>query len=209
MKPSDKLHKKTDLWEHRAQWGEVVVGAIVIGMDNKPYRIIDTRHGEGIPSGFTLWFRAEPVAGGDPIVVKPRPREMPVTVLDPDPNARKVGVYTPPSDTEAVMALVEGLGAEWMATHDSKSGEVTCPEYNSGHHASKDPKVWHYSGELRLHLEFAHGVEKATVDQLLQDDLYTYHARHHNDLVKGGFPHRHVPEDLTLLGAPKWPWENH
>lgn len=208
MNPSEKLHKKTDLWEHRAQWGEVVVGAIVIGADGKPYRIIDTRHGEGIPSGFTLWFRAEPVAGGDPVVVPPKPREMPVTVLDPDPGAKKVGVYTPPSDSEAVMTLVEGLGAAWMATHDSVSGEVTCPEYNLGYHAAPGGHL--FGKELRQHLEFAHGVDQETIDKLPGEDAFTFHSHCHNDLVKGGFPHRHIPDETeTLMGAPKWPWENH
>ena len=210
MRTSEKLHKKTTLWEHSPLWGAVVVGALVCGAHGQPYRIIDTRHGEGIPhGGYTLWFRAQPLAGGEAVPVPPKPREMPVTVLDPDPNATVVGVYTPPSDSEAVMLLTKELGAEWMATHDSKSGEVTCPEYNLGHHASPDPKVWHYSGELKLHLEFAHGVEKAVIDILGGDDLYTYHTHQHNDVRGAGFPHRHVPEDNTLFGAPNWPWENH
>lgn len=207
MKRSEKLHKKTDLWEHSAQWGEIVVGAIVIGADGKPYQIIDTRHGEGIPhGGYTLWFRAQPLGGGDPVAVPPKPREMPVKVLDPDPDATKVGVYTLPSDADAVMLLVKELGAEWMATHDSKSGEVTCPEYALGYHASKDPKIWQYQGELKLHLEFAHGVKKEVIDLLGGEDTHTYHTHCHSDRKGEGFPHRHVPED-TLFGAPAWPWE--
>lgn len=209
MRPSEKLHKKTELWEHSAQWGEIVVGAIVIGADGQPYRIIDTRHGESIPPGHTLWFRAQPLGGGDAVPVPPKPREMPVKVLDDNPANTSVGVYTLPSDADAVMLLVKELGAEWMATHDSKSGEVTCPEYNLGYHASQDPKVWHNSGELKLHLEFAHGVEKSTVDLMGQDDLYAQHSFHHHHMTGGGFPHRHVPEDNTLFGAPRWPWENH
>jgi hypothetical protein len=207
VRVAEKQFKKTGLWMHTAQWGEVVVGALQGGAAGGADRVIDTSHGSGIPHGHTLWFRAEPVKGGEPVAIAPRPREQPVIVLDEHPDNTKVGVYTPPTDTQAVLNIIEGLGATWMATHETASGEVTCPHYDAGIEAGDNPEYAWVSLGLRKHLEFAHAVLPADHERFIGADLHAFHENLHNTLKGEGFPHRHVPEDNTLFGAPQWPWE--
>lgn len=204
LKPtSDDFEPRKDGWfEHRGIWDEVVVGTVLANRERRSERweVIDVAHGKQVEYGYTLWMRIREQTTGTEVTVKPHNKTYPVTILTLDPRDTDTTDPTEPSDTEAIMLVVRELGAELMATRDEKTGEVTCPDYAAGHH--------HLGTDMKLlgraeveHMKFAHGLE--VPDDISVKELTTLHGRSHNpkfpDIGKGGFPHRHVPEDLTIF----------
>lgn len=203
MNPTDDdAQPRRDGWhEHKGTWAEVTVGTVIADANSRMRRweIIATSHGNApIPPMKTLWMRAREQASGEEFTVEPRTKTTRVIILTEDPRDTKTPDYTPPGDTEAVWALVEGLGATLLASRDEATGEITCPDYTYESHLDGDGRI---KLGLLEHMRIAHGHEH--FDQ--EDDLpslITLHAQMHhleNPIGKGGFPHRHVPEDLTLI----------
>lgn len=203
MPTGDDFAPRRDGWyEHKGTWGEVTVGTVIADANSRTRRweIIDTSHGTGqIEPMKTLWMRAREQTTGEEFTSPPRIKTGKVIILTQDPADTETPDYTPPSDTDAVWALVEGLGATLMASIDTETGEVTCPDYINDSHLSDDEAQPIKRGLLE-HMRVAHGHNHFDTDDSLAS-LITLHAQMHGpDAVVGaGFPHRHVPEDLTLI----------
>lgn len=200
---ADDFEPRRDGWfEHRGIWDEVTVGTVVgNGKRSEAYEVLATAHGQQVEYGYTLWFQMKNLVTGEVFPVEPKWKVAPVTILTRDPRDIKTPDVTFPVDSEAIMLVVQELGAETMAMHDSKTGEVHCPDYilHPGH--LKAPKARQRG--LREHLKFAHGLEVVVLDNW-EEDLNNLHAKHSgahkHPQMTGGFPHRHVPEDLDYLG---------
>lgn len=205
MKPTnDDAQNRRDGWfEHRGVWGEVVVGTVLANYQRRSERweVIATSHGEQVDYGNTLWFRIREQTTGVEHSVSPKMKKLPVTILTQNPADTYAGDPTPPSDSESIMLLVRELGAEVLATRDERTGEVTCPMYWAGHNHPGEREPGHsHRGEIE-HMKFAHDL---VVDpDIAVMDLANLHAQAHDarwpNIGKGGFPHRHVPEDLSVL----------
>lgn len=196
MKPtSDDFEPRRDGWfEHRAAWGEVVVGTVIASSKrSERWEITEVAHGAQVEPGHTLWMRAREQSTGAECTVKPRMKNSLLTILTQDPADTITGDPTAPSDTEAILLLVEELGAEVMATRDHVTGEVTCPNFEAGYILPGNSFI--------NHLQFAHGM--AVNHDLSNKDVVTLHGQSHDprwpNIGKGGFPHRHVPEDLSIF----------
>lgn len=206
MKPTDDdFAPRRDGWfEHKGTWGEVTVGTVIAdaGTRTKRWEIIATSHGTGqIEPMKTLWMRAREQTTGEEFTSPPRTKTAKVTILTQDPADTTTTPPTPASDTEAVWALVEGLGATLMASIDAVTGEVTCPDYVNDSHLDDDGLGAPVKRGLLEHMRIAHSHDHFdTADDLAS--LITLHAQMHNlsnVSAFGGFPHRHVPEDLNLI----------
>lgn len=206
MPTGDDFKPRRDGWyEHKGTWDEVTVGTVIADANSRTRRweIIATSHGTvPIPPMKTLWMRAREQTTGEEFTSPPRTKTSKVIILTQSPADTETPDYTPPSDTEAVWALVEGLGAQLMASIDTETGEVTCPDYIEDSHLLYDEFRPIYRGLLE-HMRVAHGADD--LGNPAERDLaamITLHGQMHdpnNPLGKGGFPHRHVPEDLTLI----------
>lgn len=204
MKPtSEDFAPRRDGWfEHKGTWGEVTVGTVIAsGKRTERWEIIAQSHGQQVEFGRTLWMRAREQTTGAEFSVGPRFKHNPVTILTQDPRDTETPARTEPSDSAAIMLLVERLGAAHLATRDDATGEITCPDYAAGrNHLDEVGNRALSRGEIE-HLRFAHGM--SVDDDISITDLTTLHGQAHNpkwpNIGKGGFPHRHVPEDLTLL----------
>jgi hypothetical protein len=149
----------------------------------------------------TLWMRAREQTTGEEFTSPPRTKTSKVIILTQDPADTETPDYTPPSDTEAVWTLAEGLGAQLMASVDAETGEVTCPDYIYESHLDDDGLAAPVKRGLLEHMRVAHGHDHFDHADSLPD-LITLHAQMHdpnNPIGKAGFPHRHVPEDLNLI----------
>ena len=201
---ADDFEPRRDGWfEHKGTWDEVTVGTVVgNGKRSEAYEVLATAHGQQVEYGYTLWFQMKNLVTGEVFPVEPKWKVAPVTILTRDPRDIKTPDVTFPVDSEAIMLVVQELGAETMAMHDSKTGEVHCPDYilSPGH--LKGPK--NRQRGLREHLKFAHGIEEVAELDDWELDVKNLHNRHSlahlNPEPGAGFPHRHVPEDLDYLG---------
>lgn len=138
--------------------------------------------------GETPWFRAREMTTGAEYTMPPRATNTKVVILTRSPTDTWAGQHKPPTDVEAIMAVVESLGATILATRDDKTGEVTCPDYVYDTH----PGTRLIEG-FAEHLRVAHGLQ--VDDNIEPGDAYRLHAqahsRNHPNIGKGGFVHRH------------------
>lgn len=210
MKPtSDEFKPRRDGWfEHEGTWGEVTVGTVIASQKrSERWEIIEQRIGDQpMEFGHTLWMRAREQTTGAEFTVRPRNKTFKVTILTQDPGDTKTPDLTLPSDAEAIALLIEKLGATHLATRDNETGEITCPDYATGD-THNDRRTGGMADEME-HLRFAHGIDTADLEALPSGErikqVTTLHGRAHNpkyaaEINKGGFPHRHVPEDLTIF----------
>jgi hypothetical protein len=208
---SEDFKPRRDGWfEHKGTWDEVVVGTVLAdpaGSRTKRYEVTATAMGaDPIPFGQTLWMRIREQATGEEYTIPPRSKVSTVTILTQDPRDKvPTGQREDPTDAEAIALLVRELGATHLATRDNVTGEITCPDYASGRTHEGGQK-----GGCRdemEHLRFAHGYDTSALEAMEFDKrivaLTSLHGRFHmprtNSESPGGFPHRHVPEDLTIL----------
>lgn len=205
MKPSneDDAPRRDGWFEHRGVWDEVRVGTVIAGEKRtQRWEIIDMRHGNQIQDGKTLWMRLRDQVSGEEKTSPPRSKNGPVRILTQSPADTDTGPRTPPADTDAVRLLVTELGAHQLASVDNETGEVTCPNYGMGYSHEDGVKNGRlYKAELE-HLRIAHGIDVTELAALPWDQLIPELARVHGRLHEppskpGGFPHRHVPEDLS------------
>lgn len=201
MKPTGDVQPRRDGWfEHRAKWDEVVVGTVLADTQTrkKRWEIVDIAMGTPVAFGYTLWMRAREQTTGEEFTVVPRHKNTWLTVLTQDPADTYLGEATPPSDADAIMLLVEKLGATHLASRDEKTGEITCPDYTYESHLEGPANI---SRGLIEHMTMAHGMTVPAGLDLLE--TITLHGQAHDraqpDIGKGGFPHRHVPEDMTIF----------
>ena len=201
MKPTgDEFAPRRDGWfEHEGTWGEVTVGTVIATARSRTQRweIIAQSMGTPVPFMKTLWMRAREQTTGAEFTVTPRTKTTKVTILTQDPADTQCPPRTPPDDADAVWLLVEEMGATLLATRDEATGEITCPDYTYESHLDGDGGILR---GLIEHMHFAHGM-KADADLSLVDAI-TLHGKAHDPnggVTKGGFPHRHVPEDLKLI----------
>jgi hypothetical protein len=211
VKPtSDDFEPRRDGWfEHKGTWQEVVVGTVMADPNfrSKRWEVIDTAMVGPVEYGHTLWFRVREQTSGEEHTISPRQKTTGCVILTQDPRDTKTGPIVPPSDAEAIMLLVKELGAEVMATRDNETGEITCPDYTYKSHLEKDNP---YNEDRPLpdilrglieHMRFAH--QMSVNDDLDLVSAITLHGQAHNpkwpNIGKGGFPHRHVPEDLSMF----------
>lgn len=200
MKPtSDDAAPRADGWfEHRGTWGEVVLGTVLADHErrSKRWEIVDVAMHAPVRYGDTLWMRAREQVSGEEVTIAPRVKVHPVTILTQDPADTATAEPTPPSDAEATLLLIQELGAEVLAHHDTVTGEVVCPDYI--HRGHGDQPHRNIRDGLVEHLRVAHGIKAGDGDYLAISKIHD--AEHHpRTQGSGGFPHRHVPEDLTIF----------
>ena len=200
MKPTGDVPPRRDGWhEHDGKWGEVVVGTVIANAQRRTERweIVDQAMATPVPFAKTLWMRAREQTTGAEFTVRPRAKDGKVIILTQDPADTKTGERTPPSDADAIMLLVTELGATLLATRDETTGEITCPDYIDESHLEGAQAT---RRGLIEHMRVAHGMKAD--DDLSLVDAITLHGTAHDlnsGVTKGGFPHRHVPEDITLI----------
>jgi hypothetical protein len=206
VKPtSDDFEPRRDGWyEHKGTWAEVTVGTVLADprLRSKRWEVIDIAHGIPVQYGKTLHMRVREMTSGGEHTISPRTVVDSVVILTQDPRDTKTPPYTQPSDSDAIMLLVRELGAELLATRDLTTGEITCPDYTYESHLEGPGSILR---GLIEHMRFAH--QMPVNDDLDIASAVTVHGQAHNpkwpNIGKGGFPHRHVPEDLTLITGGK------
>lgn len=205
MKPtSDDFAPRRDGWfEHRGVWGEVTVGTVIASQKRtERWEVIDSRHGNQVQDGRTLWMRLREQTSGEERTDRPRPKDAPVTILTRNPADVETPPRTPPADTDVLRLLVTELGAHQLASVDNATGEVTCPNYGMGYSHEDGTGNGRLARAEVEHLRIAHGLDVTALEALPWDQLIPELARVHGRLHEppsqpGGFPHRHVPEDLS------------
>ena len=198
---SDDAQPRRDGWfEHKAQWGEVVVGTTIADVSSRTRRwdIIEVSQATHVQYGHTLWMRAREQTSGEEFTVRPRVKTSSVVILTQNPADTKTGAITPPSNADAIMLLVEQLGATHLASRDERTGEITCPDYLYDSHIPTSHS--HIKRGLIEHMRYAHALQVDDEVGLL-DAINTHAHAHHlaTSGGKGGFPHRHTPEDSVLI----------
>lgn len=201
MKTDEDFAPRRDGWfEHKATWGEVTVGTVIANRERRTERweIIEVAMATPVQYGHTLFMRAREQTTGAEFTVKPRPKVYPTVILTQDPTDTRTADPTAPSDADAIMLLVKELGAEVLASRDNETGEIVCPDYLDRSHIPGHGQGQTGRG-LTEHLRIAHamsvddGHDIATLEEM--------HGQAHNpkwpNIGKQGFPHRHVPEDLS------------
>lgn len=186
---------RRDGWfEHEGTWGEVTVGTVIGNKQRRTqaWEVIEQSHGAGqIPFGHTLWMRAKELKTGEEFTIRPREKTVKIIILTRDPADTRTPDPSHPSDSDAIMLLVEQLGATVIAHRDETTGEITCPDLMSMDFGKAE--------EIE-HLRWAHGVVLAPATPLV--DVHVTHGQAHStrhpNVGKGGFPHRHDNEDLTI-----------
>jgi len=203
VKPtSDDFEPRRDGWyEHAGVWGEVTVGTVLASSKrSERWEVISTAHPQQIQYGYTLWFRIREQSTGEEHSVAPKPKVFKVSILTQDPRDTETAPSTDPTDSAAIALLVRELGAEVLATRDDATGEVHCPDYTDGTHITTGERRV-YRGLIE-HMRFAHRM--SVDDELELVNAITVHGQAHNpqwpNIGKAGFSHRHVPEDLSLMG---------
>lgn len=193
----DQPPRKDGLIEARGEWGEVVVGSVLASRKRSEiWDVIDSKTPDQHAYARTPWFKIRERASGVEHAVSPKMINAKVTFLLTDPTQRQPEL-TPVSDADDVEAkmkmLVETLGAQEIYTRDSATGEIWCP--------------WWPIDDLE-HLRVAHDIDTTALEAIEDHDkrraeLTTVHGHAHDArwpaVGKGGFAHRHVPEEHDII----------
>jgi hypothetical protein len=205
--PSDGLSP----WIGRA--GDIRVGHIIQG-DSKAkkdtWEVVDTRNPNQYDLGQTPWFRVRRLGTDETVAIPPKlVRDTVTYMLTPEDLEHAEHFGRPPTrpkvmlaDAEEVALLVEQFGATRIATRDEETGEIWCPAYEAGYLSSGTHWTDRAQEEL-AHLRICHGMDVTALEELAWEPqmkaIVKHHGAAHRDNLPGGFPHRHVPEDLSLL----------
>jgi len=188
--------------------GHIIQGSTKAKKDT--WEVIDTRNPHQYDLGQTPWFRVRRLGTEEIQAVPPKTITSRVTfMLTPDELEFAERFHHPPelpkvilADAEGVALLVEQLGATRIATRDNETGEIWCPAYALG----KLSEGTHWSDRAREeldHLRLCHGMDISALEEMeweaQMNAITKYHGEAHRDNLPGGFPHRHVPEELKLL----------
>lgn len=182
----------------RVRWGTLGVGSIILDRNDRRWTCIAAAQPQQFEYGKSCWlkFRAP---RGEEFTAKPRYVTHLATALI-DPTAPPV-IPAWPDGAEEAWLLAQELGAEEIATQDSRTGEVWCPDYCAPNPAGTG------IAPLVMHLEICHGVDVSALVagepvnfQEASDQAHAAHVQAHKHPVGGaGFTHRHMPEDHTIL----------
>lgn len=202
MPTGDEAPRKDGLYPHRGTWGEVTVGTMIADQKGNPWKVIATKHPPQVEFGHTLWFRIVNPQGEE-ASLPPRMVTAPVIILTLSPADIKTAPPTRPVDTDAIQAVIEGLGATLLATINNETGEVTCPSYIFDSHIP-GPGNNRMSRGLLEHLQIAHGFDPNVLSPTwtYADIFQTHNNFHHANREgygTGMFPHRHVEERAGIL----------
>ena len=173
-----------DLEEVKIRWGQLGIGHIVL-KDGRKWTIVDAATPSQYEYGHSNWLKVQ-APNGETHAIPPKPLTKKVVVLV-DSAAEAIPPVSHVHGSREAALLVEALGAIEIATRDEGTGEVWCP--------------WTVGGVADLlHLQVAHGLDTTGIDTMAQRALI--HGQCHDPAfpnLKGGFPHRHVPEDLSIV----------
>lgn len=197
-------------WKGRA--GDVRVGHLIQGSKatkNDVWRVVEMRNPDQIEYGRTLWWKVENLATGEWAPIPPKSVKAWVTYMLDEAEFEYAEAYGRPPhfpqvwpmDAEQVALLVDTLGATALASQDNETGEIWCPNYAAGHTATGwRNRVTEQFDHLRLcHGMDVRGLEAITDWEHQMLEVTRVHGVAHRDDQPGGFPHRHVPEDRSLL----------
>lgn len=209
----------SDLMPWLGRAGMVRIGHMLQGMKRTKgdvWEVTEMKNPAQIEFGYTLWWRVVNTTTGEVLPVPPRNVRARVTfMLTPEEYALAEQTKRAPDkphqwpvDSDEVLMLAETLGAREIATRDNVTGEVTCPSYATGaHHAPE----WR-PGILLLdeieHLKICHGLDVSGLEGIVDHNerlkaVATTHGGLHGPrsarMAHKGFPHRHTPEDHSLL----------
>jgi hypothetical protein len=168
-------------------WGQLGLGHVLLS-EGRKWTVIDARTPEQYEYGRTAWLRVR-APNGEEHSIEPQRVKRRVTVLV-DPDADPIEPVSHIHGSAEAALLVEQLGAFEIATRDERTGEIWCP--------------WSHTPEQDItHLELAHGLDLSGLDPADLLARTKLHGKAHDIAYPligktGGFPHRHVPEDLSL-----------
>jgi hypothetical protein len=201
------------LVEFRGVAGDIRVGSKIrgeTGAKKDSWEVIDTRNPNQYDLGQTPWLRVRRLGTEEVVAVPPKSARAIVTyMLTPDELDFAERFNRPPeypkvllSDAAEIALLVESLGATKLATRDEETGEIWCPDYAAGY-LSEGTHWRDRKAEQFAHLRICHGMDVSALEEMHWEQqiiaFTKYHGEAHRDNAPGGFPHRHVPEDLTYL----------
>ena len=181
----------------KARWGDLGVGSIVLDGNQRRWTCIASAQPWQFEYARSCWLRFR-APKGEEFTAAPRLVTKRVNVLI-DPTAPRVEPAWPDGAKEAWLLATE-LGATEIATQDTRTGEVWCPDYTAPQMDGISPLIHH--------LEICHGVDISALRQYEADGnweeassfAHRAHDRAHKHPVGGtGFAHRHVPEDLSII----------
>lgn len=167
------------------RWGQLGIGH-VIPRDGRKWTVVDAAAPAQYEYGHSNWLKVR-APNGEEHAIAPKPLTRKVTVLV-DPEAAPIEPISHAHGNAEAALLAEQLGAIEIATRDEATGEVWCPW-------SSSPQ------EALLHLRVAHQIDTDGIDDT-PEARAEIHGRAHDiahPLLKGGFTHRHIPEDLSIV----------
>jgi hypothetical protein len=165
-------------------WGNLGIGHTLL-KDGRKWEVVAAAAPAQYEYGYSNWLKVR-APNGEEHPIPPRRVKMACTVLL-DPEADPIPPASHVHGSAEAALLVEQLGAQEIATQDAATGEVWCP--------------WTVSGVVdELHLRVAHGMDTTGLESI--DARVNAHGKAHDGhyplLGKGGFAHRHVPEDISI-----------
>jgi hypothetical protein len=191
----EPIPRKDGLDEIWGTWGDLTVG-MVIEANNRKWTVTDSAMPAQFQYGSSVWFKFR-AANGEETTYPPQSLRRKVKILR-EPGTEPPKPTLPEGCAEAAL-LVEMLGATEIATIDTATGIIWCPDYTMGGHATED---YHYGREEILHLRLAHGIDTSGIEAMELGNARTVaiatthgglHDKHADSrAVPGrGFPHRH------------------
>lgn len=193
----DQAPRRDGLIEAKGTWGEVTVGSLLATrLRTEVWEVIDSRTPDQHEYAHTPWFKIRERGSGVEHAVPPKMVNAKVTFLLHEPDER-LPEPTPVSDADEVEAkmkmLVAELGAVEIYTRDNTTGEIVCPDFPL---------------DTVEHLRVAHDID-VTALLAIEDpqerigQMHTVHGQAHSvrypAVGKGGFAHRHVPEEHNII----------
>lgn len=202
-------------WEGRV--GQARVGHFIQGRRrtlDDIWEITEMRHPTQIVYGHTLWWRVANTTTGLTAAIPPRVVSARIRfMLTPEEHDLAQKLRRPPwlphqwpVDSEEVFMLVDTLGAKEIATRDETTGEVHCPDYDGTFNTAR-PYGALYGIEEIEHLRICHGLDTSALEALTGDERTIAITKAHGPLhspaatrsPQRGFPHRHTPENTSIL----------
>jgi hypothetical protein len=182
---------------------------------NDVWEVLETKNPEQIQTNYGLWWRVVNLATGEERAIPPKQVSERVTFMVPaDDLAECERSGAPPwqprewpADAEQVNLLVEQLGATLLAQQDSDTGEIWCPNYADGSRHTEEWSPGVLQRDILEHLRIAHGMDTSGLEAITdwEEQMHKTNQTHWGQHgIKqtpstGGFPHRHVPEDHSIL----------
>lgn len=178
------------------RWGDTGIGSMILDANGRRWTCIAQAQPEQFEYGKSCWLKFQ-APKGEEFSARPRYVTRLVKMLI-DPLAAPIEPAWPEGAREA-WVLAQELGAAEIATQDTKTGEVWCPDYTAPNPAGTG------AAPLLEHLRICHAIDTTALAAIegVNDAIVAQQAAHsaaHKRPVGGaGFTHRHVPEDLSII----------